>query len=170
MEFVFVNQYFLSKEFYKEFYTYFYFKKTSLLCINLLFLIGFIIAIILLIMGNTTSAFSSCIVVVPLLWIVNLIRFVRARKISMGRDLKTNNGEPHEVKYIVTNEEIEFYDISTGSNIKIGFSLINKLYETRNYYVLSTRTKQCCTFKKDSFSKGSPKDFLAFMTNKGIKC
>jgi hypothetical protein len=170
VEFIFENQYLLSKEFYNEFLMYSYFKKPPLLYLNLLLIVGFMIAIILLITGNTNNAFSSCIIVVPLLWIINLIRFVRAKKLSIGRDLETNNGRPHEVKFVVTNEGMGYHDISTGSNIEIGFSLIEKVYVTKNYYVLVTNTKQCWTFKKDSFSKGSPKDFLAFIASKGIRC
>lgn len=168
MESIFENQYTVSKDFYNEFFTYSYFKKPPLLFLNLLLAVGFIGEVVFLITGHRNNSINF-IVIVPLFWAINLIRFLRAKKNSIGSDFETNNGKPHEVKYIVTNEGINCYSITTGADIKIAFSLIKKAYITKNYYVLITPSKQCWIFKKDGFTKGSPNDFLPFLASKGIR-
>ena len=172
MENLFENKYIRTKEYYGEFYLYFHFKRPKLIVVNILFLLGFIAGLLFAFSAHSVSpqSYITLIVVPVLMWILMIFRYTKGKKISCERELELNNGQPGESNFMVTEDGIDVYDIASESKNHINFSQIKKIIKTRNFYILLTKAKLGCVFKKDSFVKGTPDEFLAFLRAKGFKC
>lgn len=66
---------------------------------------------------------------------------------------------------LVNEESIDVFD-RLGNKVNIEFKNINKVLKTKKYYILTTNAKVCAVFQKDSFTKGTLKEFEDFLKNK----
>ncbi len=86
----------------------------------------------------------------------------------VSRDNEVNGGNSIHVDTIVTNEFIQNTS-STGSVNRIPYSKIKKVIQTKNLILLRSEANLVYIFCKDTFSKGTPDEFLTFLSKKGLK-
>ena len=173
METIFENQFIRSKEFYNEFYGYYYFKRSPLIVINSLIAVPFIMGILSIPFPHTflTNEPTGIYIALPLfIWARNIFKFMKVKKLQYNRELELNQGKLCETKLSVTENEIELLNISIGTKKNINFSQIKNMYKTKNFYMVNTKINQSYVFRKDSFIKGTPEEFENFMRSKGFKC
>ena len=78
------------------------------------------------------------------------------------------HGKEISVETIVTNECIQ-NTASTGAVNKLEYDKIRSAVKTKNLILLRSKANLIYIFRKDTFSKGTTDEFIAFLTSKGIK-
>ena len=172
MDILFENQYEHTREFYEDFYkeflSYTFFKRPIVIAVFIAFAVFLAhCAASVLINGvlpyGSKSGIYICIIIgSSAMWFV---RYFRAKKTynMYLRDMKIYNGEPASIKTILTNEGISATLADSEPKYLFPYQSIKKVTTTRRYYVLFTYSKQCMMFKRDSFVRGTPDEFLAFI-------
>lgn len=105
---------------------------------------------------------------VPVVFLI--IRYIRSVKLGYPRDLEANNGQPIEVRLILTSEGV---DVSYGGCVPVShtsYQKIRNIIGSRNYYYLIAESRNYIAFKKDGFVKGTQDEFLALLRSKGFRC
>lgn len=171
METIFKNQFIYTKDYYKEYYKYICFKKPIVFVIDIIFSISFIISILSMIFPklvvldiNTAMANIATLLILLCFQIYN---FFTNKKLAYNRDLERNNGNPIEVELLITEESVNVFT-NYEKNINIEFSNIEKVIKTKNYYILVSKAKLQISLKKDSFTKGTAKQFEQFLKQKKL--
>ena len=173
MDILFENRYKRTKEYFKEFYSYFYFKRPIAIILNVICALGFIFGVLLLLLSDPfrSENLIKFYIFFPLfIWFIMILRYFRSVKIRYNQDLEMNNGEPLDVKIMVTNDGIAACFADSESKMQLPYQKIKKILKTKNYYILISEAKLSCTFKKDSFVGGDNDEFLLFLMSKGLKC
>ena len=172
MDIIFENQYERSKDFYKEMFTYSFFKRPPMMAAYIVFALIFVLCILsllfpdMLLFDNTAGIYTPIFIITV---VVMVIRYVRTVEISYKRDLEINNGEPVEIKIKLTSDVIETCRVNSESKNNISYQSVRKIITTRNYYVLLTEAKQYIVLKKTGFITGTPDEFLPFAKRKVVK-
>lgn len=167
MEERFVNQHIYTKEFYREFLSYFYFKRSYAVFYYSILAICFIFGILLVTIFDSDILAIYLLITPVIIFFIQILKYIRTKKLRYNQDLEINSGKPIEVKFSVTESEIEVL-ISDSKKI-IPLSKIKKVIKTKNYYLLLSHSKIGFAFKKDSFIKGAQEEFLSFLASKGFK-
>ena len=83
------------------------------------------------------------------------------------RDIEVH-GKEISVETIVTDDFIQ-NKASTGAVNKLELNRIKNAAQTKNLILLRSKANLIFIFRKDTFTKGSKDDFIAFLKTKGIK-
>ena len=162
---VFINKYKVYDKYFKEFYL------NSL--VSPIFIISCIISVIIVscaIYLNVVSGFDLFWTCAGIIWFIipiyRIYTYFRAIGISKARLMESYGGEiPTQSYYFledcVMNEE--------NKNQRMIYSDITKVILTKNLILLRTKSQLNHIIPRDSFVKGTEKDFLNFMHCKGIK-
>jgi len=171
MQTIFENQFICTKDYYKEYYKYIYFKKPIILIINIILSINFIVSILSMIFpklvvldANTAKANIATVLIVLCL---QVYIFLRNKNLAYNRALERNKGNPMEVKLLIAEKDINIF-INSKKDMSIEFTNIEKVIETKNYYILVSKAKQAISLKKDGFIKGTSKEFKEFLKQKKL--
>lgn len=69
-----------------------------------------------------------------------------------------SEGKPRTLKILIHEKDISIF-INSEKNVSVEFKDIEKIIETKNYYILISKVKSEIALKKDGFIKGSSKEF-----------
>ena len=171
MQTIFDNQFTRSKEFFNEFYTYFYFKRPTLIAVYAFMSLLCVSCVVSLILPDMPYPFRSqpvFILMTLILWAYIILRFMLDKKRRYKQDLEMNHGEPIIVKVSVTENEIMLgvYTIFMEEKNTIDFSQIKRTVRTKNFFILITNAKLAVTLAKDGFIKGTAEEFDEFLREK----
>lgn len=165
-ETIFENKIIYTKECYKEVYKYFCFKRPAIIAMYIILGMNLILGILSEIIPQLVKMDSNSIIfdiiMIIIMLSIQIISFYNKQYIAYKNDLDENNGKPIEFTILITDENIEFYRDSTKvKNIQLGD--INKVFQTKNYYVLGTKTGVKITINKNEFTKGTLTQFKEFL-------
>ena len=151
---------------YKEIYFHHYFKSKIYRFIDILMCISILIGLLgLLFEIRPDYTVYGCFVFIILL---RVIMYRRVVKVSMARQKEISASG--DILYTITvTEDAITHKNSLGSEYSIGFSSIKKAYQTKNYIILQSESRQWYIFKKDGFVAGNCDDFIKFLITKGYK-
>lgn len=171
MEIIFKNQLIYTKQYYKEYYEYICFKKPTVLIVDIIFSISFIISIISMIFPklviiDVNTAMANITTLLILLFF-QIYLFFRNKNLAYNRDLERNNDNPIQVELLITEETVTVCT-NCEKNINIEFSNIEKVVRTKNYYILVSKSKLHIPLKKDGFTKGTAKQFEQLLKQKKL--
>ncbi len=172
MEILFENQYVRTKEFFKTFYTYLYFKRPRAIVFHVYIVMSVLLILSYLLFSERMRSeyeFGIYLSLMPILYIVYVCRYYRVRKLSYLRDLEIDNGEPVEASISVTANGIDCIHAKSETATHVDLAKIKKIYNTKHYIYIMTGTKLIYPLKKDGFTKGTTEEFLAFLRGKGFK-
>ncbi len=169
MEVLFENQFICSKDYYKEYYKYSYFKKPIMLVLNIILCICFTINVLFMIFPklSNTNIYTAQLYIANVLVIlcVEIYIYIKNVNLAYNRDLERNKGKSIQIKLLVTKDNINVLsDLEKGTNIE--FKNIEKAIKTKNYYILVSKAKLGIAFKKDSFVKETAEEFEKFLKQK----
>lgn len=171
MEIIFKNQLIYTKQYYKEYYEYICFKKPTVLIVDIIFSISFIISIISMIFPKLAIIYVNTamanIATLLILLFFQIYLFFRNKNLAYNRDLERNNDNPIQVELLITEETVTVCT-NCENNINIEFSNIEKVVRTKNYYILVSKSKFHIPLKKDGFTKGTAKQFEQFLKQKKL--
>jgi hypothetical protein len=163
MDILFENSFTRDRDLAKDLYFYMYFRRPVMIIIYIAFAAYFCSAIIDAFF--ITGQLNLLLVIIPILYFA-LIVFVYFRGVNMlvKRDLELY-GKPAEINIAVTEEAINT-TFSSGAALSLNYDSFKKVVRTKKYIHLFTKTNAVITFKKDSFSIGTPDELLAFLKSK----
>lgn len=171
METIFLNQFICTKDYYKEYYEYIYFKKPVMVIITIILSINFIISLLSIVFPKwnllDTITAEVNIATVLIVLCIQIYTFFRNKNLAYNRSLEGNQGKPIEVKLFITEKGISIYADSEKDK-NIDFTNIEKTIQTKNYYILITKAKLAIALKKDGFHKGTAKEFKEFLKQKNL--
>ncbi len=165
MEILFENKYTRDREWSREIFRYFYFKRPLMILFDIIFVLYLVFGVY---SSITSKNVAWGLIIIPIAWFLFVVfYYVINRDVHFKRDLEMH-GKAVEVTATVTDEMIS-HSQSTGSELYLDYSNIKKAVQTKEYIFLITKTKLIYSFKKDSFTLGSADELLAFLKNKGVK-
>lgn len=166
MEYIFENQFMCTKNFYKEFYIKSFFKNTFLVIFNIILIVNFFIhlsnIIFPTVVVNTDISSFSYIIFDLLVLCFELYLYISRINNAYNRNLELN--KELKVNWLVNEDSI--YNLE--NNISIEIEKIVKVLKTKSYYILISKANNAFIFKKDSFTKGTLKEFEEFLKRKKI--
>ncbi len=160
MEVLVKNVYKRSKEFYKNIYAYYMFKRPIMIVLDCIAL--FYLAAYLVVQKYSMAWFT---LVVPMIQIIAYLKYVRA---GQKRDQELSGGEGVMVEMLAYDSHIEGKS-STGNYVKIEYSNIKKIKKLNGYIYLITKGKLVGAFKDDGYEMGDSFALLRLLNSKGIK-
>lgn len=171
MQTIFENQFICTKDYYKEYYKYICFKRPIMLTINIILSISLIVNILSMIFPKLVvldaNMAEANIVTVLIILCFQVYVFFRNKNLAYNRALERNKGNPMEVKLSITEKDINIFT-NSEKYMNIEFTNIEKIIETKNYYILVSKAKLTIALKKDGFIKGTANEFKEFLKQKKL--
>ncbi len=174
METIFENKYECTKECIKEVYQYINFRARPIMtAIDIIIIINLFISILSLIfpkwhLRNNDIEDYIAVGITLMILVIHIGTYLEQKSMHYKRMLEMNGGKIQEINILVTDKEVSLLDKSGGAN-HIEWTNITKSKETKNYYILITKTNLCIQLKKDGFTKGTAKQFEDFLKQKDFK-
>ena len=164
-EVLFENIHTREKSFFREFYTYYFFKRPIFFVVHILIAASFIINLLDFFLGDSNSLLG---VIAPVLYVLFVFWVsILSTRTATAREKENGNGSEIVYKVQVTDATVD-YSTSLGNKYEMEFLKIKKVYTTKNYILLQTPTKQVYPIKKDGFTKGTCAEFCAFLQSKNF--
>ena len=168
---MFENKYTCTKNYYKEYYKYSYFKKPIMIILNILLSINFIINLFFIIFPQLSNIdihtaqlyIANALVIVC----IEIYIYIKNVNLAYNRDLERNNGNDIEIKLIINEDDINISN-NLEKDTNIEFKNVQKVIKTKNYYILMSKAKLGIALKKDSFIKGTANEFEKFLKQKKL--
>lgn len=152
-----------------EIYQHICFKTSSMITFYVCFAIVVILNLINLILTeNPNYAALLTIPIFAYVFAVVFFRYKKSIKMYNDRQKEVHGDKVIEIFVTATEENVYMAD-STQRAIKISYSDIKKVFETKNTVVLHSKSNLLYIFPKDSFTVGNASDFLVFLKSKGVK-
>ena len=167
MDSLFENNYTRTLAITKELYRYWSFKRPFLVVFDILFGLFFVYHIIEYVVYHYSYNLIMSIYA-PLFFLLQFYLYHRAAKTVIKRDMEIMNGRFMNIKIIATDQLIQNIS-STGSISKVPYFKIEKVIQTKNLILLRSEAKLIYMLPKNSFTKGTPEEFIAFLRQKGLK-
>lgn len=165
MESLFENSYVRNKELAQEIYRYYYFQRKFLVACYIIISLSFFANVLMIIFENTVN--WGILAFVPLFFFFQIYCYFRQVNTMVKRDIEVH-GKEISVETIVTDDFIQ-NKASTGAVNKLELNRIKNAAQTKNLILLRSKANLIYIFRKDTFTKGSKDDFIAFLKTKGIK-
>ncbi len=165
METLFENSYVRNKELAKEIYRYYYFQRKWLVVCYILIFLSFLANVLIAMFEKAVH--WGVLVIVPLFFFFQLNCYFRQVNTMVKRDSEVH-GKEIAVKTTVTNEYIQ-NTASTGAINQLEYDRIRNVAQTKNLVLLRSKANLIYIFRKDTFTKGTKDDFIAFLKTKGVK-
>lgn len=172
IEIIFENQFTCTKKYYEECYKAFCLKKPSIIILYLIFGLNLISVILDVVLFKVTqlSNYTTILNIFLDIFILSLpmYTYIRNKNLAYRRDLERNQGNPIQVKLLISEENINIFSMQ-NNNIIVEFVNIERVIKTKNYYIFISKAKLWNAVKIDVFSKGTLKEFEEFLKEKKFK-
>ncbi len=164
MEPLFENSHLNDKAMLKEFYGYFFYKSPVYIALYIIMGAAFISSLAILILDHI---FTAALILAPLCMLLPTFRYFHSIKVQNKRNNEISS-TPIEVKSAIFEDYIENTS-SNGALTRIEFNKIKSAVQTKNLIMLRSDAKLVYVLRKDTFTKGTKEEFVAFLKSKGIK-
>lgn len=171
MQTIFENQFTYTKEYYKEYYQYICFKRPIMLAINIILSINFIVSILSIMFPQLnaldTNMAEANIATVLIIICLQIYVYFKSKRHAYNKRFEINKGKPRTLKILINERDISVL-MNSEKNINLEFKDIEKIIETKNYYILISKAKSVIALKKDGFIKGNSNEFKQFLRKQKI--
>ena len=113
-----------------------------------------------------TDVFLLCAIV--FLIAVRVSNYFRIIKLSQKRYIELYGDVVNDITITVTEDVIRFCS-SVTEDIELKFSNVKKVFRTKHLVVFRSDAKIMYNLRLDSFTKGTPEEFILFLNSKGFK-
>lgn len=166
MQTIFENQFTYTEDYYEEYYKYICFKRPIMLAVNIILSINFIVSILSIMFPQLnaldTNTAEANIATVFIIICLQIYVYFKSKKHAYKKSLEINEGKPRTLKILIHEKAISVF-LNSEKNISVEFKDIEKVIETKNYYILISKLKLEIVLKKDGFIKGSSNEFKQFL-------
>ncbi len=165
MEILFQNSYEKSEELIKEVYRYLHFKRKFRVVLNVIIIVCLLVNVLSAIFYG--EFYWWAFIYAFFVWAYQIFCYFSQVRTVLRRDEELN-GEELFVETIVTNDFIQ-NKASNGAVNELEYCKVKSAAQTKNLILLRSRANLIYIFRKDSFTKGTKEEFLAFLKEKGIR-
>ena len=158
MEALFENHYERTKEMFREYCGYMFFARPSMLILDVL-LVLFTAAAILL--GVTPGILLSPVIIAA----AQIYMYFYTANTMVKRDAEVTSGGTIRVDAAATEDRLLF-KASNGSEQELPYAKMKKIIQTKRLILIRSEANLCYILPKDTFTKGTPEAFLAFLKEK----
>ena len=151
----------------KELYRFNFFTRPLSLALMIIVCVGFVLNFAFgLLFGDTYNTVISCFLLLIILF--RMLSYGLAVRKTIKRQRILCGDQPLNIR-------MEVYDdcfVQTnglGKEITVSYDSIKRAYQTKNLFILLSRSNRVYCFPKDAFEKGLPQHFLPFIASRGIK-
>jgi len=170
MEVSFENQYTKTEDFYSEYFKQVHLKNRLNIFFCIFYLINIIFNLLTVIFFEGDSKLLLILVVVfVFLCFIKVLVYKSETQSHYKRDLAFTGGEPLEIYLTVTESGLDYCVINYQTKTHFDFSQIKKVKKMENYIVVLLKSTYPFIFKKDSFTKGNPDEFLDFLKGEKVR-
>ena len=166
MDILFQSIHVRTKEFYKELYFYYYFRRPIWIMIHVLAGIQVLYIVASLLMLGEIQGINLAYIFIYVFFL--LVRYKAMVDVTYKREMEVSAGVPFEYTTEVTEHAL-IQKSSNGSNIEIEFQKVKRVMETKSYFLLFTKTNLIFMINKDNFSIGDADGFVEYLKRKGYK-
>lgn len=157
------------REYMDEIYKHMCFKNSSMITFYVCFVIIVILNVFgIIFTGKPNYAGLLTIAAFVYLFAVIFFRYKKSIKMYEDREKEVHGDKVIEVFVTATEENVYMAD-SNQQAIKILYSDIKRVFETKNTVVLHSKSNLLYIFPKAAFIVGNAPDFLMFLKSKGVK-
>ena len=161
MEPLFVNHYTISREDFKEFQ----WKVGKYPLMTALMSISFVLIALSLLLSGWKENLPYLILIVLIAGLVAVSYVVNSRRL-WARVVEQSNGKPVEVTVTFTEENAVNESIGSEGRIVLEYASVKKALVTKHLIILMTKAKLGHILRRDSFTVGTEKEFMAFISAK----
>lgn len=157
------------REYMDEIYKHMCFKNSSMITFYVCFVIIVILNVFgIIFTGKPNYAVLLTIAAFVYLFAVIFFRYKKSIKMYEDREKEVHGDKVIEIFVTATEENVYMAD-SNQQAIKISYSDIKRVFETKNTVVLHSKSNLLYIFPKAAFTVGNAPDFLMFLKSKGVK-
>ena len=169
METLFENRYVRDKATVREVYLYYYFKQRSRVILYIITaLLVCELTVVCLFTHHFPNSYFLLLLWVALFFLIQFIAYYRSVSLVEKRDREITKGESLTIRFTVSDTEISV-NTQAGAEYSVELSAIKHGVQTKNTIVLFSRARMLYIFRRDAFTVGDADQFLAFLTQKGLK-
>ena len=172
MKTIFENKYMCTKDYYKEYYKNFYFKKPSMIIINVILSISFVINMLCIIFPklNGFDTDSAILNVGSILILICIEVYVYFKNLNGWYNIEQEiyKNKTIEKRILITDNEINIYT-NSDKIASVELKNIERTIKTKNYYIIITKSKLGIAIKKNGFVNGTLEEFEKFVNRKRLK-
>ena len=159
MEFEFENEYVWDHKTVQEIYWHLFFGEPLLIVGYALLALCFIGGLLMCAAGEDML---YVVILVPVVFLIQFYRYRSSVSVTRKREEEICGGQPVNVRMGINGRAV-----SSQSNDRtpttIPLSKIKKAVLTKHTITLITDGRQLCVFRKDSFTVGTPEQFVVFL-------
>ena len=166
---LFESSHSMTKEFYKEIFSFYCLKRPSKIIQLIIIILCVAFMLWLSILNSFQSPLSySALAIWLLILVMHFLTYRLYVNLSLKRNAELSKNAPISCTVSATQNSLG-YRTSVGTNVEIDFSDIKSVFQTKNYIVLVSSNKLMYSFRKDNFTVGNYEDLLKFLRSKGYK-
>ena len=113
------------------------------------------------------TPFFIMLCIIVFVFLLAFIQYLRITKIAIKRNNELLNGEIHSKENLVFDDRI--IQVARENSFTLLIENIKHVEITQNYIYVISKAGIWYDFKKDSFTLGTPEEFIEFLKSKGIK-
>ena len=160
---IFKNVFVRDEETLREFYKHNYFASPLFRIIY----IGYAVLLLMSLLVYDLTLFASYLFLGLIFALILFFKYSQNLKITVARDKELASGRDMVTEIFVFDDKIEH--TALGNSQALGFESIKRVQQSKNYIYVISNAKLVYIFKKDSFTLGTPEEFIEFLKSKGIK-
>ena len=167
MHTLFENKYKCTEEVYQEIYKYLYFHNNLTYGI-VVFYAAWLVLVNYFSLTTGKGLKLTSLLSLALIFFFLMLYSKTAAKRRYKDDLSSNKWIPTTTSFLVREDAFVVKHSNAAAN-PIPYSEIKTVVNTKNFIILTTNEKLGLYVKKDSFTKGTTEEFIAFLKEKGFK-
>lgn len=160
---IFKNVFVRDEETLREFYKHTYLAEPLFRIIY----IGYAVLLLMSLLAYDLTLFASYLFLGLIFALILFFKYSQNLKITVARDKELASGRDMVTEIFVFDDKIEH--TALGNSQALGFESIKRVQQSQNYIYVISNAKLVYIFKKDSFTLGTPEEFIEFLKSKGIK-
>ena len=151
----------------KELYRFNFFTRplsmTLMIIVCAGFVLNFTFGLLFEFAHNTLISFFLLLII-----LFRMLSYGLAVRKTIKRQLILTGDQPLTIN-IAVYDDCFVQTNSLGKEVSVSYDSIKRAYQTKNLFLLLSRSNRVYCFPKDSFVKGLPQHFLPFIAKQGVK-
>lgn len=164
---IFKNVFVRDEETLREFYKHNYLAAPLFRIIYIGYAVLLLMSLLASLLAYDLTLFASYLFLGLVFALILFFKYSQSLKITVARDKELANGRDMVTEIFVFDDKIEH--TALGNSQALGFESIKRVQQSQNYIYVISNAKLVYIFKKDSFTLGTPEEFIEFLKSKGIK-
>lgn len=167
MENCFISTYVRNKERIKDLFRWYVYGRRWVIAVHSVLGAALILNSVCAIFDRSISMLITNVILLAVVELLRLRNYQTAVKLTLQRDLESNQGQPVQLTVTVRDDIIHVEDAS-GQGHDVPLSQMKWAVKTKKMVVIRTKAKVLFQLPNDTFTQGTPEGLIAYLRAKGI--